>query len=226
MNDSESKKKFQSKKIFFGSFSKFHKIGHISWTTKAFRLIFSGMIVLDSAFQNIKTVFKMTFNFFYKKLKTVEKSIFSIIFEWSRVFPENPAVSGTPTHHPLSSCQKSKKSLERLLRSGCDKLPTDYGMAICSTEVENCNVHSDLLNFSDFFDFFDFFDFLLLLVSSIIFDFLANKLKKWKNLACFAYWPPSKWANLFTYHWTLLSTFKLCNINSYHKNKLDKMTKI
>ena len=30
---------------------------------------------------------------------------------------------------------------------------------ICSTEVENCNVLSDLLNFSDFFDFFDFFDF-------------------------------------------------------------------
>ena len=41
-------------------------------------------------------------------------------------------------------------------------------MALCSTEVENCNVHSDLLNFSDFFDFFDFFDFV---TSSNIFDY-------------------------------------------------------
>ena len=143
------KKKFSKKvekKIFFGSFSKFHKIGHISWTTKAFRLIFSGMIVLDSAFQNIKTVFKMTFNFFYKKLKTVEKSIFCIIFEWSRIFLGNLASTLLPTHHPLSLCHKSKKSLDwkyhNFLWWTTNRLFFD--------SMLNCNVLSDLLNFSDF----------------------------------------------------------------------------
>ena len=58
----------------------------------------------------------------------------------------NPASTLLPTHHPLSLCQKSKKSLERLLRSQCDE-PTDQPtniLTLCSTEVENCNVLSDL----------------------------------------------------------------------------------
>ena len=75
-------------------------------------------------FSKISSVFHLYLPVFYKKIKTVEKSIFCLIFEWSGVFQENQAVSGTPTYYPLSLCQKSKKSLEQLLRSQCDQLPT------------------------------------------------------------------------------------------------------
>ena len=88
-------------------------------------------------FPKMTSVFHLYLSVFYKKLKTVEKSIFSIIFEWSRVFPENPAVSGTPTHHPLSLCQKSKKSLDRKYHNF---LWWTNILSICSTEVENCSV--------------------------------------------------------------------------------------
>ena len=104
---------FFRKKIFFGSFSKFHKIRHISWTAPQNLLIFSGMIALDSAFQNIIPVFPGKIKILTSGSKSTEKTRFRhvfVIFEWSGFFPGNPAVSGTPTHHPLSSCQIFWKS--------------------------------------------------------------------------------------------------------------------
>ena len=52
---------FFRKKIFSGSFSKFYKISHIFRTVPQNWLIFSGMIALDCAFQNIIPVFHLYF---------------------------------------------------------------------------------------------------------------------------------------------------------------------
>ena len=111
------------------------------WTGPSLDLKICKEIRKSQGFSKKSSLFYLYFYVFYKKIITVEKCIFCIIIEWSRVFPENPAVSGTPTSHPLSMCQKSKKSLERLLRTICDQLlPTNQPtnkMALCSTEVEN-----------------------------------------------------------------------------------------
>ena len=101
------------KKIFFGSFSKFHKIRHISWTAPQNLLIFSGMIALDSAFQNIIPVFPEKIKILTSGSKSTEKTHFRHVFvnfEWSGFFPGNPAVYRHTVYYPLSSCQKSLKS--------------------------------------------------------------------------------------------------------------------
>ena len=90
------------------------------WTGPFLDLKICKEIRKSQGFSKKSSVFHLYFYVFYKKIITVEKCIFCIIIEWSRVFPENPAVSGTPTNHPLSLCQKSKKSLEQLLRSQPD----------------------------------------------------------------------------------------------------------
>ena len=85
-------------------------------------------------FSKMTSVFHLYFSVFYKKLITVKKSIFFIIFEWSRFFPEKPALYCRIVWCPLSSCRISKKSLERLSRTFCDR-QTDYFLTLCSTAV-------------------------------------------------------------------------------------------
>ena len=68
------------------------------------------MIALDNAFKEIIPSSHLYLPVFYKKLKTVKNSIFSLIFEWSRFFPGNPAVSRSIVYYPLSSCQIFWKS--------------------------------------------------------------------------------------------------------------------
>ena len=84
-------------------------------------------------FSKMTSVFHLYFSVFYKKLITVKKSIFFIIFEWSRFFPGKRALYCRIVWCPLSLCQISKKSLERLPRTFCDEL-TDI-FTICSTAV-------------------------------------------------------------------------------------------
>ena len=112
-----SRKKFffekSRKKIFFGSFSKFHKIRHISWTAPQNLLIFSGMIALDSAFQNIIPVFPGKIKILTSGSKSTEKTHFRHVFanfEWSGFFPGNPASTFFLVYHCLTSCQKLLKS--------------------------------------------------------------------------------------------------------------------
>ena len=64
-----------------------------------------------------------------------------VIIEWSRFFLGNPALSRHPTHCPLSSCQKSKKTIDGKYHNFLwpTNQPTNI-LALCSTEVENCNV--------------------------------------------------------------------------------------
>ena len=121
----------------------------------------------------------------------------------TRFFTEKRAVSVFLECQCLTSCQKSKKSLERLLRTFCDRLlllPTDK-MALCSTEVENCNVLSDLLNFSDFLTCWtSSFQWLLWLLWFLHFFgffclFKLPILKLCRSIPYFAYWRPSKRAN-------------------------------
>ena len=89
------------KKIFFGSFSKFHKIRHISWTEPQNLLIFSGMIALDSAFKEIIPSSHLYLPVFYKKLKTA-KNTFSPILndpDFSRVIRPCTVTQFTILYH-------------------------------------------------------------------------------------------------------------------------------
>ena len=92
------------------------------WTRPSLDLKFGGEIRKRQGFSKMTSVFYFYFSVFYKKLITVKKSIFFIIFEWSRFFPENPAVYCRIVWCPLSLCQISKKFLERLPRTFCDEL--------------------------------------------------------------------------------------------------------
>ena len=105
------KKNFFEKNFLNDPKSRKSPIFNIFWTALRNLLIFSGMIALDSAFQHIIPVCPGKLKKFYKKFKNCQKIHVSVIIEWTGVFPENPALSGTPTHFSLSLCQKSKKSL-------------------------------------------------------------------------------------------------------------------
>ena len=154
----------------------------------------------------IQIFFQKTFNFFYKKLKTVEKSIFCLIFEWSRFFLKNLARSVFLEYYSLTSCQKSKKSLEWKYQNfltdrrtnilGCGlnwswelKRPWRPGLNFRLLNVLKLNLtHQTWLVSSsfwplDFFEFFDFFDF---------FDFCSFLTSKTSKVAFFAYWRPWK----------------------------------
>ena len=96
------------------------------WTRPSLDLKFGGEIRKRQGFSKMTSVFHLYFSVFYKKLITVKKSIFFIIFEWSRFFPENPAVYCRIVWCPLSLCQISKKSLERLPRTFCDQLTDQH----------------------------------------------------------------------------------------------------
>ena len=75
-----------------------------------------------------------------------------VIIEWSRFFPGNPAVSLFFLYHPLTSCKKAKRSYARFSVTfgdgRTDRLRTYRSLT--STEVENCNVLSNGLNFRNF----------------------------------------------------------------------------
>ena len=73
-----------------------------------------------------------------------------VIIEWSRFFPGNPAVSVFVPYHPLTSCQKSKRSYARFFRSRADgRTDGRTYRSLTSTEVENLGSSEPRLNARD-----------------------------------------------------------------------------
>ena len=95
---------------------------NFEWTGPFLDMKFCREIRKRQGFSKKSSVFHLYLPVFYKKLKTVKKSIFCIIFEWSGFFPEKRAVLPFIIYHGLTLCQKSKKSLERLTGK------VDYGL--------------------------------------------------------------------------------------------------
>ena len=103
------------------------------WTGPSLDLKICKGIRKSQGFSKKSSVFHLYFYVFYKKIITVEKCIFCIIIEWSRFFPGKRALYCRIVWCPLSLCQISKKSLERLPRTFCDGQTNIF--TICSTAV-------------------------------------------------------------------------------------------
>ncbi len=91
-----------------------------------------------------------------------QKSHVFVLIEWSRFFPENPAVLRSSVYRGLTSCQKFWKSV----RGKCPvytfgNFDSPQGE---KSKLPTCDL-APLQNFFNFFNFFDFFD------SFDIFDF-------------------------------------------------------
>ena len=84
------------------------------WTRPFLDMKFGREIRKRQGFPKMTSVFQLNIYVFYKILKTVKNSIFCIIFEWSRFFPEKRAVLPFIIYHGLTLCQKSKKSYDQL----------------------------------------------------------------------------------------------------------------